>query len=266
MDPSEVAVFSNRGPTKEGRIKPDVMAPGTAILSTASRDLDSRSDRRVEYGICLDDDWMFMSGTSMSTPLVAGCIASLRQAVRIKGVQAPSAALIKALLINGTIDIQESADKGKSTSSTPAAPNGLQGFGRVQMSQSMAALSTNPGCRFVDAGDGKVVPPLTPQDRWWESGPIEILKSDSSLVATLAYCDREGQLLQNDLNLIIRNAYGEERHGNCSTGSQFDGQNNVEKIVWMGIGPGSAYLRTEAVGGFTRFNDPQGFAAVWAVM
>lgn len=202
----------------------------------------------------------------MSTPLVAGCVASLRQAVRSKGVQAPSAALIKALLINGTIDIQESVDKGKSTSSTPAAPNGLQGFGRVQMSQSMAALSTNPGCGFVDAGDGKVVQPLTPQDRWWESGPIEILDSDSSLVATLTYSDREGQLLQNDLNLIIRNAYGEERHVNCSTGSQFDGQNNVEKVIWKGIGPGSAYLKIEAVGGFARFNDPQGFAAVWAVM
>lgn len=94
----------------------------------------------------------------------------------------------------------------------------------------------------------------------------EILDSDSSLVATLAYSDREGQLLQNDLNLIIRNAHGEERYGNCPTGSQFDGQNNVEKIIWKGIGPGFACLRIEAVGGFTRFNDPQAFAAVWAVM
>ncbi len=265
-DPAEIAVFSSRGLTKEGRIKPDVMAPGTAILSAASRDLPCSSDRRAEYGTCMDDDWMFMSGTSMATPLVAGCVAALREAVISRAVHGPSAALIKALLINGTVDIRGKDSASAPTGATPAAPNGLQGFGRVQMTRSTAALSGEPGCGFVDAGEGKTVPPLTPSIRSWESMPIEIRRPNTSLVVTLAYSDREGQLLQNDLNLIVRDAHGEERHGNCSLASQYDTQNNVEKVVWEGIDCGSAYVKVEAVGGFARFNDPQGFSVVWAIL
>src|SRR5437762_12256086 len=35
--PEGLSAFSSRGPTKEGRFKPDVVAPGTSILSTHSR-------------------------------------------------------------------------------------------------------------------------------------------------------------------------------------------------------------------------------------
>jgi hypothetical protein len=36
-DPDDMVAFSSRGPTADGRIKPDVVAPGTYILSTRSR-------------------------------------------------------------------------------------------------------------------------------------------------------------------------------------------------------------------------------------
>ena len=35
-NPDQVVAFSSRGPTEDGRIKPDVVAPGTFILSTRS--------------------------------------------------------------------------------------------------------------------------------------------------------------------------------------------------------------------------------------
>lgn len=269
QDPAEIATFSSRGLTKEGRIKPDVMAPGTAILSAASRDLPRTSDRRVEYGTCMDDDWMFMSGTSMATPLVAGCVAALREAVISNGILSPSAALIKALLINGTVDIHNTNNKNSSTPTThaiPVAPNGLQGFGRLDMTRSIVPLSDDSSCGFVDAGEGKSIPSLTPSTRSWTSALIPITNPNSILTVTLAYTDREGQLLQNDLNLIVQDIHGEERHGNnASADTEYDTQNNIEKVTWEGIAVGTASVTIEAVGGFARFDDPQGFAAVWTV-
>ncbi|KAH7146906.1 peptidase S8/S53 domain-containing protein [Dactylonectria estremocensis] len=71
-----MAAFSSFGPTVERRIKPDVVAPGTSILSTRSRDI---TEVPTHYGISDDGAWMFDTETSMATPLVAGCCAVLRE-------------------------------------------------------------------------------------------------------------------------------------------------------------------------------------------
>ena len=58
-------VYSSRGPTGDGRLKPDVMAPGGAVMSA-----------RANSG----DDYVSYSGTSMAAPHVAGVAALILQA------------------------------------------------------------------------------------------------------------------------------------------------------------------------------------------
>jgi len=54
----KIAVFSSRGPTLDGRVKPDIVAPGVLITAAKS-----------------GGGYTIMSGTSMSTPMVSGVVA-----------------------------------------------------------------------------------------------------------------------------------------------------------------------------------------------
>jgi subtilisin family serine protease len=113
----ELAAFSSRGPRRgDSRLKPDLVAPGYAIPST-----------RVGSG----DGAMFLSGTSMATPHVAGVAALLR-----KLHPDWSVAEIKALLMNTAGPTFQDGVGG----SLPY-PISLQGAGRVRADVAAQTLS-----------------------------------------------------------------------------------------------------------------------------
>ncbi len=86
-DSGAMISFSSWGPADDGRIKPDIVANGQALTST-----------------CPPSTYCSMSGTSMSAPVVTGAIALIiEHYAAVFGVD-PSAAMVKALLINSAID------------------------------------------------------------------------------------------------------------------------------------------------------------------
>lgn len=115
-----MADFSSRGPTEDGRYKPDIVAPGTWISSTRS----SRAPGGNEW-LGIDDHYVYMGGTSMSSPLATGAAAVIIQYFReMCGGQSPSPSLLKALMISTATDMDD--DYG-----TRPVPNNDEGWGRL---------------------------------------------------------------------------------------------------------------------------------------
>lgn len=77
IDPvrGEVASFSSRGPTVDGRIKPDCVAPGVNVDSGTVGMCDYAGDDQ-------ESRYSPISGTSMATPHVSGLVALMVQAIR----------------------------------------------------------------------------------------------------------------------------------------------------------------------------------------
>ncbi|MRG98971.1 S8 family serine peptidase [Xanthomonas sontii] len=88
-----ISYFSSRGPTADGRYKPDLVAPGEKILS-------------AHHGYALEDPgtWMVeMSGTSMAAAHVSGLIAAFLS-VRREFIGAPDR--VKQLVLAQCLDLQ----------------------------------------------------------------------------------------------------------------------------------------------------------------
>jgi serine protease AprX len=259
-NPDGMVAFSSRGPTHEGRIKPDVVAPGTCILSTRSRMLVTPS---TDYGVSSDPAFFFDGGTSMATPLVAGCVAVIRETLVKNGTPTPSSALVKAILINGAVNLPGQY----SPSEAGTSPTMSSGWGRVNLAGSIIIPGPNPNGGFGDGGPLKqgqngTVTINIPQKRGAKGRGAHTTGTGYTLKVTLVWTDPPGAKLQNDLDLIVKASNGQVRHGNMGTSKNFDRVNNVEQVVWANIPPGAVTITVNAFH-ITQF--PQPWAYAWRI-
>ena len=212
-NPNQVVAFSSRGPTSDGRIKPDVVAPGTFVLSTRSTMLAPNNFAWGAYPP--NKKYFHMGGTSMATPLVAGAVALVREFLRTKqGIAKPTAALVKAMLIAG-------ADRLSGTASAGRLADNAQGFGRVNLDGSLKRpLATIEGTG-LSTGDKSTF-------------TVSVPSANKTLRIALAYSDAPGETLVNNLNLMVTDPSGKRFVGNQAASSStvltFDTTNNAEVI------------------------------------
>ncbi|CAM9966840.1 unnamed protein product [Scytosiphon promiscuus] len=205
-DMNTVAFFSSYGPTLDGRIKPDVVAPGDQVFSAWSDGTDDQSCRLTSGG-----------GTSASCPLVAGSAALVRQYfkdasffaddIESRGgctnqnstafqcdAFAPSAATVKAMIVNSANLMGGSSE-----------PDSFRGFGRVHLEAGMPMHGAgDTGLLVVDSSQASIS----------SYGEITLAvgvdgNAGVDLRATLCWIDPpatsvSATQLQHDLDLVVQ--------------------------------------------------------------
>eukprot|EP00286_Rhodomonas_abbreviata_P000935 CAMPEP_0181288558 /NCGR_PEP_ID=MMETSP1101-20121128/398_1 /TAXON_ID=46948 /ORGANISM="Rhodomonas abbreviata, Strain Caron Lab Isolate" /LENGTH=1599 /DNA_ID=CAMNT_0023392691 /DNA_START=371 /DNA_END=5171 /DNA_ORIENTATION=- len=223
---------SSRGPTPDGRFKPDVVAPGENIMTTADtsqRNSQCPSSDQENTGLAVG------SGTSLAAPLVAGAAALTRQYFRAglyNGTAVePSSALIKAMILNSGVGVTYYQDypfiwnqlqpKGREFSG--AVPAFEQGYGRVQLDRVLRFADREEGAE--DAFDLHVVDSELLNDGGEYHLCVEMLEMppdvgrDRPLKVTLVWTDPPASpsswgLLVNDLDLRVTTPSGDMVLGN----------------------------------------------------
>jgi hypothetical protein len=222
-DAMDVISFSSRGPAPGGRVKPEVIAPGTHIQGTAST-----NSGYTGYSVCdkyqPSGQTIFAasSGTSHSTPAVAGA-ASLYYywLENVYGIT-PSPALMKAYLIAHPTYLT-------GVSANDTLPSNNQGYGMPDMEAAFddtPRVMVNQTVLFDNSGE-----------TWTFSGTVADLTKPVRIV--MAYTDKAGAIgtspQVNNLNLAANiggSAYlGNHFSGQWSvTGGTSDSANNYEAI------------------------------------
>jgi hypothetical protein len=242
-NPEGMAAFSSRGPAANHRVRPDVVAPGTAILSTKSR--VATGDGWGPYPP--DPRFFYDGGTSMATPLAAGCAAVVRQFLLSQNPKSPSAALVKAMLINGAKPIHGQYGAPE----VGAPPDNSQGFGRIDLAATVGPHQRGTAVVFKDEA--------TTLDTGESEETRQAVAAGQTLKVTLVWTDPAGAALQNDLDLVVATPDGLEFHGNVAAGAAgFDRSNNVEQVVVPNIAAGTATITVRAF----RNVSPQSYALV----
>lgn len=238
------AYYSSWGPTRDGRLKPDIVAVGSGVYSSVP-----------SAGNIATNAYDTLSGTSMACPMVTGAAALLVQAYRnISPHDAdfyrPEPALIKAVLLNTADDV---ADPG---------PDYKTGFGRLNVWRALRAMS---------AGRFRVMS-INPSQE--VTTVINVLPT-CSLKVMMVYSDPvatsygNGTPLRNDLDLWLQQAGSttiyrplvlDPAHPAMPAVPGVDARNNVEQVVIANPPPGNWEIHLK---GTSVPDGPQTCAVTW---
>jgi len=242
---NDVIGFSSRGPTDDGRQKPDIMAPGTHISGGVAQQtlISPTGSGNGDDIACFNGDGVCggvginffpagqqwntaSSGTSHSTPAVSGLAALMRQFFINLGSAPPTPAMTKALMVN-------TARYMTGTGANDTLPSNNQGMGEANVQS------------FFDVfAIGHILRDQVPADRFTASGQQRVftgtvVDNTKPFRVTLAWTDTPGPTTGNafvnnlDLEVTIG---GQTYKGNVFTaglstaGGAADPRNNMENV------------------------------------
>ena len=224
-----VANFSSLGPSLDGRVKPDLIAPGVDICSGRAQEAAIPTGSNCGSGQHANGNGLYMSltGASQATAVAGGSISLIREFIREEvGIVKPSASLLKGAAINGAIDL-----------GAPDIPNSEEGWGQISV-----ANTVMPEYNGVDLST------YYDNSRVLSAGFSTLYQFDvnpgSGLDLTLTWTDVAGSAnaeqnqsrLVNDLDLLLMAPDGTVFKGNVMLNGYsipngvHDSVNNVERI------------------------------------
>ena len=242
-----------RGPTADGRRKPEVYAPGCSTRSASTANCGTTT----------------MCGTSMASPVVAGGAALVKQyfedgfypsgSAKPANALTPSGSLLRAMLANSAVDM----------TGVTNYPSRSEGWGRILLDNSVFLAGDSRRMGMVDFGHAQGV-----SHGQVRTKKVNIPNGVTELRLTLAFADEPGAAFSsapvvNDLDVIAIAPDGTEYHGNrhdnqnngaaTPNPTDFDTLNSLEQIIIYNPPSGRWTFRVK---GTDVPVGPQGFAAV----
>ena len=235
-----MTTFSSWGPVDDGRLKPDLSAPGCQSNGDGGVTSCSWSN---------DTSYVAKCGTSMASPTVCGISALLLQDFHIQFPDEPDFrnSTLKALLAHNAEDLQN------------VGPDYQTGYGSVRIKRTIDFMRTGSFLESqVDQGENYSV-------------LVQVIPSDEQLKITLAWDDVPGtpnvdSALVNDLDLRVVDASSERYYpwtldphdpGSPALRTRPDHVNNIEQVLVDNPPPGVWLVR---VFGVNVPNGPQSFS------
>jgi serine protease AprX len=251
--PIAAAGLSSRGPSANRTIKPDIVAPGTFVLSARASHGTLQSFVPVPQNA---GPYIFLNGTSMAAPFVSGAAAIVRQYLRQEmRVEHPSAALMKAMLC-------ASADRlaalvNPSLGFSIGYPDFDQGFGLVNLARLLPHKQRDKfRMAFADVANDSAdaLASLQPPGSTTKSSrnyTMDVADGTAALRVVLSWTDAPGPGVKNVLFLDVKGPsgafVGNHEHAysriglfdtNGLQGIPFDRQNNTQIVCIANPIPG----------------------------